>query len=248
MRFVVPSKTFDAILGASLFMALTPIDVSARIVGPSNIHDQESVDFLLDCESQRCECYLGCKDIDFDLWECQKCLYDAGCDGFDYTSCPTNVIENCTRANVDYKCAKKCDENYPDEGYPDEGYPYPDEGYPYPMYPYPGYPYPDEGYPYPDEGYPYPDEGYPYPMYPYPGYPYPDEGYPYPDEGHEQEQEQDPLELEHCQKECYSDSNEWLETCSCECRCRLRAFKYGHNYDDCVFDFECNGPVQELVE
>jgi len=40
MRFIVPSKTFAALLGTSLLMALTPSYVSARMVDPSDIRAQ----------------------------------------------------------------------------------------------------------------------------------------------------------------------------------------------------------------
>ena len=72
MGFVVPSKTFAALLGTSFFIATNPSAVSARIVGPSDIHvqamegstEEEMNGCVAECMDKVAnDCSVKCEDL-----------------------------------------------------------------------------------------------------------------------------------------------------------------------------------------
>ena len=106
MGFVhVPSKTIAAILGAILFIVTSPSAVSARIVGPSDIHvqvmegstEEEMQGCVAECSDIMHACCVKCQDSEmgwwlhdkYDEWDnCNNRCFD------DLQSC----MDNCGRA------------------------------------------------------------------------------------------------------------------------------------------------------
>ena len=107
MRFVIPSKTFAALLGTSLFIASSPSEVFARNVDPSDILEQVTESGTLSYGSEtKNDCYA--KGVT--NWEgFNRCAFE--CDGSAAAGSPAHkdCIGNCGRTNGSPISGLNCD-------------------------------------------------------------------------------------------------------------------------------------------